>query len=101
MLVQTITRRPALREVGAADGNVAVRSDSKADSPLKWSETCNYAGHRLRQFVGPYGGYQAIWRDPETGIYTGASESRKDGQAAEPCWLIGADSACRFDVFLS
>ena len=31
---------------------------------------------------GPYGGYQAIMRDPETGVYYGASESRKDGQAA-------------------
>jgi len=31
---------------------------------------------------GPYGGYQAILRDPETGVYYGASESRKDGQAA-------------------
>ena len=32
--------------------------------------------------LGPYGGYQAIKRDPETGVYYGASESRKDGQAA-------------------
>ncbi|MFW6354287.1 MAG: gamma-glutamyltransferase [Verrucomicrobiota bacterium] len=39
-------------------------------------------GHRIREFFGPYGGYQAIWRDPATGVYTGASESRKDGQAA-------------------
>jgi len=31
---------------------------------------------------GPYGGYQAIMRDPATGVYYGASESRKDGQAA-------------------
>jgi len=29
-----------------------------------------------------FGGYQAILRDPATGIYYGASESRKDGQAA-------------------
>ena len=27
------------------------------------------------------GGYQAIRRDPVTGVYAGASESRKDGQA--------------------
>jgi len=38
--------------------------------------------HRLVWKVGPYGGYQAILRDPETGLYFGASESRKDGQAA-------------------
>jgi len=39
-------------------------------------------GHRIGWAVGPYGGYQAIHLDPETGVYYGASESRKDGQAA-------------------
>ena len=39
-------------------------------------------GHKLGWAHGPYGGYQAIARDPETGVYFGASESRKDGQAA-------------------
>jgi len=39
-------------------------------------------GHRISEAIGPYGGYQAIWRDPETGVYHGASEARKDGQAA-------------------
>jgi len=38
-------------------------------------------GHRLRQVVGQYGGYQAIARDPASGVYSGASESRKDGCA--------------------
>lgn len=39
-------------------------------------------GHVLQQKVGVYGGYQAIRRDPVTGVYAGASESRKDGQAS-------------------
>jgi gamma-glutamyltranspeptidase/glutathione hydrolase len=39
-------------------------------------------GHRIQIAVGPYGGYQSIARDPESGVYAGASESRKDGQAA-------------------
>jgi gamma-glutamyltranspeptidase/glutathione hydrolase len=39
-------------------------------------------GHRVRYDRGNFGGYQAIWRDPESGVYFGASESRKDGQAA-------------------
>jgi gamma-glutamyltranspeptidase/glutathione hydrolase len=39
-------------------------------------------GHSVVWKVGPYGGYQAIARDPGTGVYAGASESRKDGQAA-------------------
>jgi len=38
-------------------------------------------GHRVADAVGPYGGYQAIARDPETGVWAGASESRKDGCA--------------------
>ena len=39
-------------------------------------------GHDVRWKVGPYGGYQAILRDAEKGVYVGASESRKDGHAA-------------------
>ena len=39
-------------------------------------------GHKVGFARGIYGGYQAIYRDPETGFYHGASESRKDGQAA-------------------
>lgn len=39
-------------------------------------------GHTLGTAVGDYGGYQAILRDPVTGAYFGASESRKDGMAA-------------------
>jgi gamma-glutamyltranspeptidase/glutathione hydrolase len=39
-------------------------------------------GHTIQFAHGPYGGYQAIMRDPESGVYYGASESRKDGQAA-------------------
>ena len=38
-------------------------------------------GHRIAETVGRYGGYQAIVRDPETGVYAGATESRKDGCA--------------------
>ena len=39
-------------------------------------------GHKVTYADGPYGGYQAILRDHEHGVYYGASESRKDGQAA-------------------
>jgi gamma-glutamyltranspeptidase/glutathione hydrolase len=39
-------------------------------------------GHRIRFQTGGYGGYQAIMRDQENRVYYGASESRKDGQAA-------------------
>jgi gamma-glutamyltranspeptidase/glutathione hydrolase len=39
-------------------------------------------GHRLGGSDGSFGGYQAILRDREQGVYYGASEVRKDGQAA-------------------
>jgi gamma-glutamyltranspeptidase/glutathione hydrolase len=39
-------------------------------------------GHDVRTDVGGYGGYQAIMRDHARGVWFGASESRKDGQAA-------------------
>src|SRR5262249_42801873 len=38
-------------------------------------------GHVLAPGAGGFGGYQAIMRDPETGVYWGASEMRKDGAA--------------------
>jgi len=38
-------------------------------------------GHHVQFDLGGYGGYQAIMRDPKTGVYYGASESRKDGCA--------------------
>ncbi len=39
-------------------------------------------GHRMQWISGPFGGYQAIMWDKVNKVYYGASESRKDGQAA-------------------
>ncbi|MBN2639984.1 MAG: gamma-glutamyltransferase [Bacteroidales bacterium] len=39
-------------------------------------------GHKIRFSLGGYGGYQAILWDDKNKVYYGASESRKDGQAA-------------------
>jgi gamma-glutamyltranspeptidase/glutathione hydrolase len=39
-------------------------------------------GHQVQFDIGGYGGYQAILFDEKNGVYYGASESRKDGQAA-------------------
>ena len=38
-------------------------------------------GHKIQYANGPYGGYQAILKDANQ-VYWGASETRKDGQAA-------------------
>ena len=39
-------------------------------------------GHNVNFSIGIYGGYQAILYDWVNKVYYGASESRKDGQAA-------------------
>jgi gamma-glutamyltranspeptidase/glutathione hydrolase len=39
-------------------------------------------GHKVTFADGPYGGYQAILWDDKNRVYVGASEGRKDGQAA-------------------
>jgi gamma-glutamyltranspeptidase/glutathione hydrolase len=38
-------------------------------------------GHRVEVKAdgGYFGGYQAIQRNPDTGVYAGATEMRKDG----------------------
>ena len=40
-------------------------------------------GHRVEVVTNgvTFGGYQAIYRNPDTGIYSGATEMRKDGLA--------------------
>jgi gamma-glutamyltranspeptidase/glutathione hydrolase len=52
--------------------------------PAATVEALRAMGHRVEiENNGiPFGGYQAIARDPATGVYTGATEMRKDGQAS-------------------
>jgi len=45
-------------------------------------DTLEALGHTLGGSDGGFGGYQAIMWDEEQGVYYGASEVRKDGQAA-------------------
>ncbi len=50
--------------------------------PVAIADELKRRGHVVKYSVGPFGGYQAIAHDPVTGVYWGASEFRKDGQAA-------------------
>ena len=50
--------------------------------PENVREELRAMGHNIATRKTVYGGYQAIMRDHERGVYYGASESRKDGQAA-------------------
>ena len=61
------------------DGGVLHIEEGLPDSVLA---ELRRRGHRIEsESVGAYGGYQAIWRDPVTGVYSGATEKRKDGCA--------------------
>ncbi|MFQ5494685.1 MAG: gamma-glutamyltransferase [Phycisphaerae bacterium] len=50
--------------------------------PAKVKHRLVQKGHRIRFTIGGFGGYQAIRYDAERDVYLGASEMRKDGQAA-------------------
>ncbi|MEL6187164.1 MAG: gamma-glutamyltransferase, partial [Myxococcota bacterium] len=58
-------------------GTVFLESGIPAES---WTELAR-RGHRVQPGRGGFGGYQAIIRDPKTGVYHAASEMRKDGAA--------------------
>lgn len=71
---------PEAQVVAMSDGGVV---NLESAFPHETRRELLRRGHRLQD--GPpslYGGYQAVMRDPKTGVYFGASESRKDGQAA-------------------
>ncbi len=70
---------PAGQNLPMSDGGVV---NLETGFPYESIRALMRKGHRIEYADGPYGGYQAIRRDPDTGVYTGASESRKDGQAA-------------------
>jgi gamma-glutamyltranspeptidase/glutathione hydrolase len=70
---------PAGQVLPMSDGGVV---NLESGFPYQTVRELMRRGHRIEFADGPYGGYQAIARDPESGVYTGASESRKDGQAA-------------------
>ena len=65
---------------GEDRGSGAVRIESGI--PYKTIRGLMDRGHQVNYARGVYGGYQAILWDAENQTYHGASESRKDGQAA-------------------
>ena len=61
-----------------ADGGVVFLEEGVPESA---AQALRQRGHRTQRATEGFGGYQAIRRDGN-GVYHGASESRKDGQAA-------------------
>ncbi len=89
MNLQEAGDAPRIHHDGSTDpaGQVAEMGDGgvlNLETGFSWEtiRALMRKGHRIEFADGPFGGYQAIARDPDTGVYTGASESRKDGQAA-------------------
>ena len=68
----------AMGDVMATGGTVYLESGIGDDV----RDALRAMGHKIEDRPIKYGGYQAIMRDDVRGVYFGASESRKDGQAA-------------------
>jgi gamma-glutamyltranspeptidase/glutathione hydrolase len=61
----------------AGVGTVLVESGVRNETVIRLREL----GHQVDVGAAEYGGYQAIMRDPDSGVYSGATELRKDGAA--------------------
>jgi gamma-glutamyltranspeptidase/glutathione hydrolase len=88
MNLQEAGDAPRIQHDGSTDpaGQATVMSDGgeldlESGFPYETVRGLMRKGHSVRFADGPYGGYQAIMVNPQGG-YIGASESRKDGQAA-------------------
>lgn len=87
MNLQEAGDAPRIRHTGSSQPTGGIMTDGgnvNLESGFRWEEIQKLIrkGHSVQWNLGGYGGYQAIMRDPENGVYYGASESRKDGQAA-------------------
>ena len=87
MNLQEAGDAPRIRHGGSSQPTGSKMTDGgtvylESGIPYKTIRELTERGHLVQYVVGGYGGYQAILRDPEKGVYFGASESRKDGQAS-------------------
>ena len=87
MNLQEAGDAPRIRHTGSSQPTDEVMKDGgtvymERGYPLETVNLLRQKGHRIGVEMGGYGGYQAIMRDHEQGVYYGASESRKDGHAA-------------------
>ena len=86
MSVQAAGDAPRIHHTGSSQPTGEVMSDGgilnlETGYPYATIRQLMRMGHKVQFANGPYGGYQAI-RKADNGVYWGASESRKDGQAA-------------------
>lgn len=87
MNLQEAGDAPRIRHDGSSQPTGEIMTDGgvvNLESGFSF-ETLNalmHRGHSIQFSKGGYGGYQAIMWDAKNKVYYGASESRKDGQAA-------------------
>jgi gamma-glutamyltranspeptidase/glutathione hydrolase len=87
MNLQEAGDAPRIRHGGSSQPTGEVMTDGgivylESGIPYETIRELTKMGHTVQFDVGGYGGYQAIMWDEKNGVYYGASESRKDGQAA-------------------
>jgi gamma-glutamyltranspeptidase/glutathione hydrolase len=87
MNLQEAGDAPRMRHVGSSQPTGSKMTNGgtlnlESGFPYQTVRELRKMGHRIGTAVGIYGGYQAIGVDLSAQVYTGASESRKDGQAA-------------------
>lgn len=87
MNLQEAGDAPRILHMGSTEPTGEVMTDGgyvslESGFPVETRRELIKKGHVLRDGLGDFGGYQAIGFNAETGVYRGASESRKDGYAA-------------------
>jgi len=87
MNLQEAGDAPRIRHSGASQPTGGKMNDGgtlylESGIPQESIRKLMLKGHKISWSLGGYGGYQAIRWDAKNKVYYGASESRKDGQAA-------------------
>ncbi|QGY42501.1 gamma-glutamyltransferase [Maribellus comscasis] len=87
MNIQEAGDAPRIQHTGSSDptgGTMTDGGDVTLESGFEYEtiRALMQKGHKIGYAYGPYGGYQAIKWDSKNKVFYGASESRKDGQAA-------------------
>ncbi|MBE0674290.1 MAG: gamma-glutamyltransferase [Bacteroidales bacterium] len=87
MNLQEAGDAPRIYHAGSSEPTGSIMTDGGVmylESGFRWEsiQELMRMGHKVQWNLGGYGGYQAIMWDDKNKVYYGASESRKDGQAA-------------------
>jgi gamma-glutamyltranspeptidase/glutathione hydrolase len=87
MNLQEAGDAPRMHHIGSSEPTGELMTNGGIlllENGFRWEEIQKLLamGHTIQWDLGGYGGYQAIMWDEKNKVWFGASESRKDGQAA-------------------